>query len=383
MKKKRKIIYITGTRADYGLMRTVLKAIDKNSNLELRLIVCGMHLLPEFGDTLKEIKKDKFKIAATIKSPSLGKNDGIAMARLLGETIIEMTKVFKRMKPDMILLEADRGEMLAGAIAAAHMNILIAHISGGDVSGTIDDSIRHSITKFAHLHFPGTTMSCKRIVQMGEDPHQVFMVGTPGLEFIKNKFNKNLIRKKFNINPDKPFLLVIQHSVTNEVREAGKQIKETMEALVRFGEPAIIIYPNADAGGREVISVIKKYDRYPFLRIFRNISRDSFLELLSIADVIVGNSSCAIVEAPSFNLPAVNIGTRQKGRERAGNVIDVGYSRHEILRGLKKAIFDKDLRRNAKLQFNPYKNVKTGLKIANILSTIRISSELFQKEFYE
>jgi len=375
----RKILYISGTRADYGLMRETLFAIKKYSGLKVDIAVTGMHLLDEFGRTVEEIEKDGFHIH---KLEAVCKEDNKeSMANFIGEFIQLLTERVKTIKPNIILLLGDRGEMLAGAIVGTYLGIPVAHIHGGDVSSTVDEHTRHAITKLSHLHFTATGKSKERILKMGEEPWRVFITGAPGLDSIlKEKlFSEKEIANIYNLQLSKPFLLVIQHPVTGEFNEAGVQMRETMEAIRNIGYQTIVIYPNVDAGGRKMIKVIEEYQKYPFIRIYKNIPHKDYLSLMKISSVMIGNSSSGIIEAPSFHLPVVNIGTRQKGRERAGNVIDVDYRRDQIKQAIKKAIYDKIFKKVLSKCKNPYGNGKTGVKIAYILDKIKIDNKLLQK----
>ena len=376
---KRKILYITGTRADYGLMKSVLREIENHPKLELEVIATGMHLMPEFGMTINEIKKDGFKIheiAATYEQ-----DNKQSMANFVGKFIQLLTDKVKKIKPDIIMVLGDRGEMLAGAIVGTYLTIPVAHMHGGDISSTVDEIVRHAITKLAHIHFPATEKSAERIIKMGEDPSNVFVVGAPGLDII---LNENLIEptklsEKYNLDLSEPILLVIQHPVTTEVEDAPTQIRETLEAISELRYQTILIYPNADAGGRNMIKVIKEYEKYPFIKIFKNIPYKEYLSLMNIVGVMVGNSSSGIIEAPSFGLPVVNIGTRQEGRQRAENVIDVDYDKEEIKAAIKKALYDEDFKEKVKNCKNPYGDGKAGVRIADILSKIKIDKRLLQK----
>ncbi|MCG2825209.1 MAG: UDP-N-acetylglucosamine 2-epimerase [Thermoplasmatales archaeon] len=376
---KRKIVYITGTRADYGLMRPVLNAIKNHPKLDLALIVTGMHLMPEFGKTIKEIEKDDFdlyKIKETYE-----KDDKASMARFVGRCINKFVDAFNHVHPDIILLLGDRGEMLAGAIAGAYMNIPVVHISGGDVSGTVDEPVRHAITKLSHIHFPATKKSAERIIRMGEEKWRVHVVGAPGLDTILNEkmIKPKEIAEKYNLDLSKPIVLMIQHPVTTESDDAPKQIKQTLEAIVSLKHQTILIYPNADAGGRKMIKVIKEYEKYPFIKAFKSLPHKEYLSLMKIVDVMLGNSSSGIIEAPSFHLPVINIGSRQEGRERAGNVIDVGYSKNEIIKAIKKALYDKKFKEKVKKCKSPYGDGKADERIVKILSELKIDKKLLQK----
>ena len=376
----RKISVITGTRAEYGIFKPVLNAINEHLDLELSLIVIGMHLLKDFGYTVKEIEKDGFKIIAKIEG-LYSEDSRVNMARSIGMGIIKLSDILNNAKPDILLLLGDRGEMLAGAIAATYMNIPIAHIHGGETSGNVDEIIRHAITKLSNIHLPATEESANRIIKMGEDPSKVFVVGAPALDSIVNENLMEPIKlsNNYGLNLSKPILLVLQHPVILEFDSASSQIRKTLEAIVELKHQTVLIYPNADAGGRKMIEVIKEYEKFPFIKTIESIPHREFLSLMKITSVMIGNSSSGIIEAPSFGLPVVNIGTRQEGRQRSENIIDVDYNKDEIVVAIKKALFDEDFKRKVKDCNNPYGDGKASFRIADILSKIKIDKELLQK----
>lgn len=372
----RRILYISGTRADYGLMRQALLAIKKCPGLKLEVVVCGMHLMPEFGMTVRDVIKDRFRIHK-VYVVFRGDNKE-SMASFTGEIADKFSRLFSRIKPDIVLILGDRAEALAAAVVATYLAIPIVHIHGGEVTSTVDENSRHAITKLAHLHLAATAMAAKRIVRMGEDPWRVRVVGSPGVDALaKEKFaSRKTLLAKYGLNASKPILLVIQHPVTSEIKLSGRHMQATMDALKELGHQAIVIYPNADAGGRRMIEVMNKYKIYPFIKIYKNIPRSDYLGLMKTASVMVGNSSSAIIEAPYFGLMAVNIGTRQSGRQQAGNIINVGYTKKEIRTAIRKAL------RMPKLtgRSNPYSRKGTAAKIADILARLVINPRLLQKK---
>lgn len=376
----RKILYLTGTRADYGLMQSVLRAIDSHPNLELEIVATGMHLMKEFGMTINEIKKGGFKIRKL--NVTYEEDNKESMASFVGKFIDLLTVEIKKIKPDIILLLGDRGEMLAGAIVGAYLSVPVAHVHGGEITTTVDEVARHAITKLAHLHFTATEMSGQRIIKLGENPKHIHVVGAPGLDTIlKMKLIKKAdLLKKYNLNGNKPIILLIQHPITLEVDSAPNQMRETLEAIKKLGHQTILIYPNADAGGRKMIKVIKQYEKYPFIKAYKSTPHHDYLSLLNIADVMVGNSSSGIIEAPSFGLPVVNIGARQSGREQAKNILNVPHDKNKIVKAMEKAIFDKGFRNKIKKCKNPYFKKNTGTRIAEILNKIKIDESFLQKK---
>ncbi len=375
----RKVLYISGTRADYGLMRSVLRCIHDHPDLSLEIAATGMHLMDEFGTTLNEIEKDNFpfsRIEAVIEG-----DDKSSMSRFIGTAIQKLTDYIEKSRPNIILVLGDRGEMLAGAVVGTYLGIPVAHIHGGEITSTVDDITRHAITKLSHIHFPTTNESAERIIRMGENPACVFVVGAPGLDQVLSEkpISKTDISKKYSLVPENPFFLVVQHPVSLEVEDSGIQMHETLEAVVALHQQTIIVYPNADAGGRKMIDVIHEYESDPLIHTFKSIPHIDYISLLREASALIGNSSSGIIEAPSLGTPVVNIGSRQQGRQRGDNVIDVGYDQNEIIAAVRKTMDDSDFIRRVKLCRNPYRNGNCSRKIADVLSTIPLDNSLIQK----
>ena len=354
---RKKICVVTGSRAEYGILRPVLFQIIRNPCLELSLIATGMHLSPHLGYTVKDIENDGFKPDYLVDM-NLDSSDGLGMARSIGIGINGLAEAFNILKPDILLIVGDRIEVLAATIAASYMNIPVAHIHGGDRSegGHIDDNIRHAITKLAQIHFAATEESGERIIRMGENPSMVFVVGAPALDTIlfEDLVAPEIIVKKYLLDPTQPFIIVVQNPVTREYQESYDQMKEILEAILSLKIQSLIIYPNADMGGQRIIDAIHEYEMYPFIKTVQNVPHKDYLSLMQVAGAIVGNSSSAIIEAPSFYLPAVNVGTRQKGRERATNIIDVPYSSEKIRDAIIKAVHDQNFRVFVKASKSPY-----------------------------
>lgn len=377
----RNIAVVTGTRADYGIFRPVLDAIRKSSKLKLSLIVTGMHLSEKFGYTVDLIERDGFTVDAKIPL-AMSDDTGVSMAQDVGNCILGLTNVLEEIDPDILLILGDRWEMLASAITGIYMNIPVAHLHGGEVSGSVDGSVRHAITKLSHIHFPATEESGARIRKLGEDESRIFVVGAPAIDTILSNtiIPKKKIVEIFRLKMNKPIILAVQHPVTTELDDVGRQIQETMEALVEMGEQTVLIYPNADAGGRKIIEIIEQYRKHTFIQIHKNIENIEYLSLMKSADLMVGNSSSGIIEAPSFGLPVVNIGTRQDGRQRAENVIDVGHNKDEIFQAIKKGLYDKKFILKANKCINPYGKGNAGTLIAKTLENIQITPELLKKK---
>jgi len=376
---RRKILAVSGTRADYGLMRPVFAAIRKQG-LDLEIAATGMHLMEEYGSTVNEILADGIPVRR-VEATSQG-DDRPSMARFLGAFIDGFTRVAEDVRPDILLLLGDRAEMLGGAAVGAYLAIPVAHVHGGDRSSTVDDPVRHAITKLSHIHFAATQASADRILRLGEDPSRVFVVGAPSLDVLVNEPSegREALFRRYGLRPEEPLILVLQHPVTVEVEDAAGQMRETLRAVEEMQLPALVLYPNADAGGRAMIRAIREFEHLPILRVLPHLPHHDYLAFLRHAAVLVGNSSSGIIEAPALLLPVVNIGTRQKGRERAANVLDVGYERSEIAEAIQKAVSDPGFREQVKTCHNPYGDGHAGERIARVLHDTPLSRTFVQKE---
>lgn len=358
-----------------------MKLIQQSPKLELLLVVTGMHLLKEFGQSVNEIVADGFPIAARVDMV-VGGDSPAAWAKSLGVEIQGMAQVFSILRPDLVIVSGDRGEMLAATMTAAYMNIPVAHIQAGDVTGHIDGSARHAITKLCHIHFASCEDSARRVERMGEEPWRIFNVGAPQLDEVVQgeKHPPADVARRFEADLAQPLLLVIQHPVLVELDQARSQMIETMEAVKALGLHTIVIYPNVDAGGEEIIRVIREYEALPFVRAYKNIERPLFLSLLQIVSVIVGNSSCGILEAPSYELPAVNIGNRERGRMQACNVLNVSHDRLRIAEGVQTALYDASFRERLAGCVNPSGDGHSSERICSILEKIDLAPKLLDKE---
>ena len=379
MIKKRKITCVTGTRADYPRIKSVLNEIKSRKNLELSLIVTGSHLLKEYGFSEQEIINDGFDIDKRVEMFIGNYDSPKGMAIAASRCTEGIANALFDLSPDLVLLTVDRVETLAATVAVSLMNFPIAHVQGGEVTGTIDESIRHAVTKMSHIHFPATDDAAQRIIKMGEKPEYVFKVGCPYIDIIKKskKKSKEELSKKYGFSHKKKLIIFTQHPVTTEYGSSGYQIKKTIDALKNFKECEILAFSsNTDSGGKEIIKAVNSQKN--FINI-PNMESSDFLSLMSLSDVMVGNSSAAIREAPSFKLPAVNIGTRQQGRLRAKNVIDVDFDSKKISNAIKKALFDEDFKKSLLKIDNPYGDGNSSKKIVDILEKINISDQLIQK----
>ncbi|WNF22644.1 UDP-N-acetylglucosamine 2-epimerase [Mesobacillus jeotgali] len=377
---KRKVCVVTGTRADYGIYLPILNKIVTHPALELQLLATGMHLSPFYGETIKEIEKDQFPISAKVDILLQNDNEG-AMARSIGIGIMGMTQAFEDLKPDIVLVLGDRGEMLAASIAASHLNIVVAHIHGGEVSGSIDESVRHAITKLSHIHFPSTLNSAERIKRMGEDSWRVFQVGAPRIDTIKSVELPTIdqVFAKYEIPfEQKSYSMFVFHPVSTELTGVQSQIEECMEALKELNEKFIVIMPNSDAGNQEITNAYKKYSRDPRFVFIDNFSPLDYLSVLKNANSLVGNSSSGIIEAASFQIPVMNIGDRQRGREQSANVINVSADKEQIVKAFKE-ITSESFKSSLNGVENIYGDGRTSERIIKVLADLELNQKLLEK----
>ena len=343
-----KIFIVTERRADFSRFNPIIKLIKKDQKLDYQLVVTGIHLMKEYGYTINEIKNKKFKIYDQFKifdKNYLEINDGAEMSNSLGIALSKLSKILSRAKPDLILSGFDIAANLAVTICGAHMNIPVAHIQGGEVSGTIDESIRHAMTKFSNFHFTANNESKLRLIKMGEVPKNIFPVGCPSIDALKNEkdLDHGKILKKFKIDIKKKYLLVIQHPVTSELSKSSKQFMETISALKKFKIQHLIIFPNNDAGAYKIVRLLIKSK----LNYVKSLNLREYKTLLKHCSALVGNSSSGIHEAASFKIPVVNIGTRQQGRLKPKNIITSGYSKAQIYSAIKRATSNSFKKKNA------------------------------------
>lgn len=380
MKKIKKIQVVSGTRADYGIYYPLLEKIMNDDVFELEVIATGMHLSPQYGLTINEILKDGFPISSKVDMLLHGATES-NMARSIGIGILGFTQEFERNRPDLLIVLGDRGEMLAAVIAAAHQNIPVAHLHGGEVSGSIDESVRHAITKFSHIHFAATKKSAERLIKMGEDSWRVYQVGAPRLDTILNEQLPPIedVFFKYQLGSiGNDYYLLVFHPVSTEVDTVTKQIENVLEALLTEGKPIICILPNSDAGNDRILNVYKKYEGMNNISFVTNFSHKDYLTVLKNCSAMVGNSSSGIIEAASFSIPVLNIGTRQNGRERSDNTYDVGVDRNEIVKGL-EVINSKKFRSRLSHVRNVYGEGNASQKIIDIIKKITVDDNLIAK----
>lgn len=367
----KRLIYVTGTRADYSPMRSILIALREDPGVDLGLIVTGMHLSSRYGHTIDLIVEDGLRVLSSI--PMLGQGDSpadmvAAVSRLMGP----LAEVLTSERPDGLVVTGDRGEMLAAAICGAHLGIPVLHFCGGSISGSIDDSIRHAITRFAHIHFPSTPQSLENLIRMGEDPRACFLVGLPGANLAAEATaTRREIEAELGFQLADRYAVVIQHPVTHERECAASQMENTLQAVLDLGIQVVVFLPNSDAGGQQMTDVIRQYAaRYKNMHLVDNLPRRLFASLLAGCEVLVGNSSCGIGEAISLGIPVVNIGTRQRDRERMGNTIDVGYGTDEIKQGLHEALHSNAYRSVLADCRNEYLRDDTERRVVSIIKNL-------------
>jgi len=376
----KKILFVTERRADYSRFRPVLQKIKEDDELDYRLIVTGAWLLDKVGHPRDIITKDGFKITAEVKMFDENYGDkGNDMARAFGNSVIGLTEEVKKITPDLIMAGFDLSANLAIAIIGGFMNIPVAHLQGGEVTGTIDESLRHAITKFSQIHFCSNDDARQRIIKMGEKRENVFAVGSPSLDLIKEikLISRRELEKEFDIDFSKPFIIVLQHPVTTEINKVDKQMMITLQAIEELDVQTILIYPNTDAGSQQIIKKIEKSK----IKQVKSLPFEKFISLLKLSRALVGNSSAGIHETATLKIPAVNIGSRQNGRLRPSNVIDVGHNKKDIKKAIRKALYPPPkLWKSLKNCYNPYGDGNSAKKIIKILKTIDFGPHMVQKK---
>ena len=379
---KRKICVVVTARPSYSRIRTALQAIQAHPNLELQLVAAASTLLEQYGNAIKYMEQDGFKIASKVYMVVEGENL-TTMAKTTGLGLLELATVFDNLKPDLVVTIADRYETIATAIAAAYMNIPLVHIQGGEVTGTIDEKVRHAVTKLADLHLVSTKKAAENVIRMGENPETVHVTGCPSIdlaaEILKDpKINFDPFEKYKGVGAtfdvlNRDYLIVMQHPVTTEYEQARVQILETLYAVKEIGLPALWFWPNVDAGSdgtSKGIRMFREHERPENIHFFKNMASEDFLRLLYNSRCILGNSSVGVRETSFLGVPSVNIGTREAGRERGINILDVGYDRTQILEAVKKQLT------NGRYPSDPlYGDGDAGHRIAQILSQTSLKFE--------
>ena len=376
----KKIMIVTGSRGEWGYIRPILKLIDKRDDVKAVLVVTNMHLLPAYGNSYKEIENDGFHIDYKVHM-SLDGYSHVTQAKSLGIFLSSMPDIIENEKPDWILLAGDRGEQLMGAIAGAYTYTPVAHIQAGEVSGNIDNMTRHAIGKLVHLHFASNQDAADRLIRLGEEAFRVHNVGAPQIdEMVSAQYTElSDIEDKLCVNLSQGYILGVMHPVTEEADKAEMQAEIFIRSLNHFNLPKVIILPNNDAGSNGVKRAIKEFRKGEYY-MYANLKREDYLGLLKNTQCIVGNSSSGLLEAPTFKVPAVNIGRRQNMRFRGINVIDVPFEEEAVIQAIEKAM-SKDFREylNEKCM-NPYGDGHSSERILDLLINTPIDQKLLVKK---
>jgi UDP-hydrolysing UDP-N-acetyl-D-glucosamine 2-epimerase len=382
----RAISAVTAARSDYGIYLPVLRRIREDADLSLRLIVTGMHLSPEFGLTVKEIEADGFEVAERVET-LLSSDTPQGIAKSIGLGVLGFAQVYARSRPDVLLVLGDRFEMYAATLAALPFKIPVAHIHGGELTqGAIDDALRHSMTKLSHLHFVSTQEYARRVIQMGEEPWRVVVSGAPSLDNLRlvKLFTREELAARFGLRLGRePFVLVTFHPATLEYEQTEWQVAELLAALEVCDLPVIFTMPNADTSGRTIARMIEEFTAtHRSAQAVDNLGTQGYFSMMALTAAMVGNSSSGIIEAASFELPVVNVGSRQRGRVRGENVIDVDYNRASILEGLQEALAP-GFREKLRGIRNPYGSGAASEKIVEVLKQVQLDDKLVTKRFHD
>lgn len=388
---RRVIAVFTGNRAEYGLQFPILRAIAAHPDLDYRLIVSGAHLDPNFGSTIAEIEADGFVIHAEVKI-DMESDTLYATAKAIGSGVISMSQALAAIRPDALVVYADRFEGFAAVIAGTQMNVPTAHIEGGDITegGALDDSVRHAMTKLAHLHFTTNQQASNRLMAMGEEPWRVHTAGFPAIDLIQagNFATADEVQARLGLDLTKPIVLFTQHSVTTEFDQAAEQVRPSLEVLRRLageGVQIVATYPNNDAGGRRIIAELETLRGVANVQLHRSLGRWLYHGVIGLARdsairvACVGNSSSGIKETPAFFCPTVNIGSRQQGRLRADNVIDAEYHADAIEAAIRHCLNDDAFRSRSRMVENPYGLGNAGKTIAEVLAKVPLNGRLLRK----
>lgn len=374
---KKRILFLTGTRADYGKLKSLMKKVDESQKFELFVFVTGMHMLSKYGSTFSEIEKDGFK--NLYKFINQGSHSTMDVA--LSNTISGLSNYVAELKPELIVIHGDRLEALAGAIVGAFNNIKVAHIEGGEVSGTIDESIRHAITKFSHFHFVANEEAKNRVIQLGEKADSIYIIGSPDIDIMYSKDLPSIkkVRERYDINYSN-YSVVMYHPVTTEVDNLKNNIKNLVDAVIESGLNYIVIYPNNDIGTDIILDEYKRFNGNQNIKVYPSIRFEYFLTLLKHSDFIIGNSSAGVREASVYGVPSINVGRRQQGRvdkNGEGYIINSPDNTKEIVGAIQEA---------SQMQCEPesfFGNGSSDQLFIDILEDKRIWETEFQKSFVD
>ncbi len=382
----KKICIVLGSRANYSSIKSLMTEIDLDKSFKLQLVLFNSSLLDKYGEVSDLIEKDGFEVDYKIFNLLEGETP-LTMAKSTGLALIELPTCFEKLKPDIVFTIGDRFECISIALAASYMNIPVAHTMGGEVTGTIDESIRHAITKLAHIHFPASVEAKKRIILLGERPRNVFKVGCPRIDIVKNVLEEkseisnqhiNEIGVGNQINLCDPFIILSQHPVTTEFDKSDKQMQISLQASSQLNIQKIVLWPNADAGSNKVAKAIRKFresnHRKSKMRFFKNLDLNTYIKLLDMAKCIIGNSSSGIREGNYIGTPCVNIGSRQQKREKGKNVIDVSFDMKSIIKATIKQI-DHGKYKSEKI-YGDGKAAKKIIKVLKKLTNIHIQKQI-------
>lgn len=371
----RHICYVTGTRADFGLMQTSLKAIQAHPDLDLDLMVTGMHLSAAHGHTVQEIRDAGLPIRAEFPVP-LDPATGATMARNLGRMVMAFVDEWDTDRPDLVLLLGDRGEMLAGAIAAIHLNLPVVHVHGGERSGTVDEPVRHAISKLSHCHFVATAASRERLIRMGEHPEAVWVTGAPGLDGLTQlaTLSRAALCQEHMLDAEQPVALMVFHPVLQEAAQAAEATELILDSLRDQGTQVVALMPNSDAGSGPIREMLQRRNGHDGVRVLTHLPRQRFASWMAQCDVMIGNSSAGIIEAATFGTPVLNLGSRQNLRERNANTVDAPLERHALLLALKAL-----LNKGRLPPTNVYGDGQTAARIADLLAGLKLTPELMMK----
>lgn len=377
------IAVLTGKRGGYGAMKPMLKALRDDPDIRFSLLVTDQHVNPKFGATVAEIERD-FSIAAAVDMEQTDGSDR-GRARALGVCLEKMADVLADLAPDILVLYGDRGEVLATALAAVTLRIPIAHLQGGDVSGNVDEVMRHAMTKLSHLHFPSTETSARRILAMGEEPWRVRAVGDNHIDLIVagEYSDPATVRARLDIPQDEAPVVVLLHPETTHRRDGYADMCNVLEAVLAEGRRTLAVYPCSDHGYEDIIRALRDFEGRPGLSVHKNIDAPDFWGLLSIAAAMVGNSSAGLIETPTFRIPAINIGERQKGREHGNNVIHCGFQPDALRDALARALHDADFRAKVAGCAQPFGDGQAWRRIVERLKTVELGPSLLDKRLVD
>ena len=371
----RRVCYVSGSRADFGLIARTLALARSDPRLDPSVCVTGQHLCAAYGDTVRDIEESGLRICARVPV-ALDGSGGATMARAIGRELIGIVDALETEQPALVMVLGDRGEMLAGALAAIHLNIPLVHLHGGERSGTVDEPVRHAISKLAHYHFVSTQGARERLIRMGERAERIFVTGAPGLDGLREEVDRSRtdLCRELGFDARRPVALVVVHPVVQDAGVAGLHAATVLEAVLAAGCQTLCLTPNSDAGGQQVRSALAHYEEHRAVRIRTHLARRDFASWLAAVDVMVGNSSSGIIEAAVFALPVVNVGDRQTGRERSANVVDVPVEVGPIAAAIERALVT-----GKREVANVYGDGRASQRIVELLASVPLDAALLRK----